>query len=244
MSSTNQTAPTDLAAVMAKIAQIRALAERGGTRHEAEVAAAKMADLLLRYNLSLADIDAHARESGRRVVHESYETTAALWPQLLLDVIAQAHLCKAIRHGHGRMSVVGHEHNLIVVRETWGWLRAEAARLAPAAWQEAVAAGDGYAATQRARWSNDFKAGFVAGIDAAYRAMQRETRAAVRPSEWSIVPVLEAEVTQRYRELFPQSRERTHTLRGTTAYDRGKAAGRATNLGRQVGGSRSTAAIA
>lgn len=229
--------------VMTKIAQIRELSSRASTQHEAEVAAGKMAKLLLRYNLTLADIESHVRETNRRVTHEAFSTTTASWKQLLLDAVAQAHLCRCLFHSGGSATVVGHEHNLIVVRETWEWLAVVADNSMRVAREIAKLLGDTRAERHKVRWGNDFKMGFVVGINAAYTQMRREVKEEVTTNEWAIVPVLENEVAVEFKNLFPRTKNKYSSYRPTAAYDLGRDAGSRVNLGGQLGQSRRNPAL-
>lgn len=243
----------DVAQVMSMIAKMREVSqEKGYAPAEVEKAAAKSAEWMLRYNITSADLDRHAKSSGRAVVKESYPV-AMTWRENLLVVVADAHLCKTIKHTGGKrrrdglgghMSVVGHEHNLIVVRETWQWLVREGERLATEYHQHArLNSLDARALHQPTQWKTDFKAGFVTGIDKAYRQMRSEVQESVSASEWAIVPLMSQEVAQTFNQLFPVQRQGTGTkVRLTSAYGHGIKAGESTNLGRQVGGSGSATA--
>ena len=227
--------------IMTRIAKIRTLATRGGTRHEAEVASAKMAELLLRYNLSMADIDTHAQETKRSVVSDAFDFRTSRWQQTLLFVVAEAHLCRALRYTkfeprryHVRVMVVGHDHNLIVVRETWAWLQTEIDRLGKAAVNRAINDGDWMAEENRASWLTAFRRGAVDGIYDSYAAMKRSLRAEVG-AKWALVPILESEVAQVYEGMFPKRGQMPRSPSvDPIAYQEGVAAGRAVNLGRQV----------
>lgn len=250
---TTETKDAKLDDVMQRIAKIRALAERAGTQDEAEVAASKMNELLLKYNLTLGDVERHAQATNRTVAHELYKSGQARWKIDLLFVVAKAHMCKGIYHQGGSrrldgkggaMTVVGHEHNLIVVRETWHWLMKVCSNLdGPAADLSGIYWQGGRAAI--AAWMRDFRMGFVEGIRVAYEAMREQVKAATDPGEWAIVPVIDQEVMTVYNQLFPRTGTRSGaTIRNGDAFGQGKQAGLNTNLSRQVGGSRSNPAIA
>ena len=273
----------DFEAITTKLTQIRALAERAGTLAEAEVAAAKLTDLLTRYNLTLADLDAHAEKAGRRVQSEDldYQKSANKWHGSLLHVLARAHMCRAVSHPwKNSVTVVGHAHNLIVVRELYLWLVDEIDRLAkierdrikamplpeePGPRPDYIPYGKpGYHDYKMAirdyhererpyrdaarlkhdaanRWSafrHAFRLGAVNGIREALRKAQQQVKDSVTTEQWAIVPVLEKEVAQVYREMFP------HTTPGSAprmsssgAYSAGRAAGAGINMHRQVGSS-------
>lgn len=232
----------DMADVMSKIAHMREVSEeRGFAPAEVEKAAVKMAEWMLRHNITHADIDRYAKASGRSVVSESYPVVMS-WRQVLLTTVADAHMCKVIKHigsrnpQQGQMTVIGHEHNLIVVRETWQWLIAEGDRLATEHHRHAKLT-DGRALNQPTKWKTDFKMGFTTGIGRAYRTMQADVRESVGEDQWAIVPLMNAEVERAFDELFPKAKKgRGAKYRPSDSYERGVRAGEQTNLGRQVGG--------
>lgn len=243
---TPEVAGVNLDEIMSRITKIRELATRGGTQHEAEVAAGKMAELLLKYDLTMAEIDAHVESSARSVTEDTFEFRANRWRQDLLYRVAEAHLCRAIRftgyQAQGkshwcRMMVVGHDHNLIVVRETWEWLQVECLRLCGAAFKAAVDSSDTGALLKPEGWRRGFHYGFVTGIADSYRAMRTRVEAEVTAEQWAMVPVLENEVQLRWDELFPKTGDmgKAQPVQ-RSAFDQGREAGRGVNLGRQVAG--------
>lgn len=234
---------TNLAEVMVKIAHIRELATRGGTRHEAEVAASKMASLLLKHNLTMADIDTHARETGRAVTKDSVTTGRIGWKQMLLYIISKAHMCECINLGNGTMTVVGHEHNLIVARDTFTWLSDIVPDMAETARIVAAGKGDFRTVTDKTKWLNDYKNGFCTGVDDVYRQMRATVRRETSDEQWAIVPVMEQEVAAYYKELFPRTRQSSKKVRLNDAYGSGVRDGRNINLGGQVSGGRGHRAI-
>lgn len=242
----------DLDALLDKLSKLQALSQRGGTLHEAEVAASKMAELMTRYNISLMQLETHATGKNRAVASDRFELSIDRWRIELLFTVAEAHHCKAVRlAGHLRhtrhkcaMIVVGHAHNLIVVRETWLWLQREAERLAREGHAAATAIGDAAATARPYDWRRDFKLGVVVGLRSAYHRVRASLHAELGTT-WGLVPLLEAEVERHYGELFPE----TQAMRGPgkvgfDAYAAGKRAGEAINLDRQVGGGPAAAALA
>jgi hypothetical protein len=125
--SDNQT----LSDILDKIAKIRALAERGGTLHEAEVAAAKMHELLIRHNLTLDDVQHHAERTARTVERQDYLYGPHRWKGELASVLAKHNMCRFIYQTWKKgFTVVGHAHNLIIVEQMYLWLVEEIDRLA------------------------------------------------------------------------------------------------------------------
>lgn len=239
---------------LAKIEKIRALAERGGTQAEAEVAAAKMNQLLLKHNLTLMDVEEFATRTNQAVKDEWFEMPGSLlWKSDLLFTVAWSNLCKAVRWGGSRgrkprMHVIGHAHNLVVVREMYEWLFAEASRLSrqelKAAKRDASYFGLPVADSA---WKTAFCVGFVRGINEAFTRVRRELKAETAAEQWAIVPEIEQEVEDRLAILYPKlGTGRRTRINGNAgdAYAKGRAAGAAINIGsRQVGGSAASKAI-
>jgi hypothetical protein len=117
--------------ILDKLTKIQALAMRGGTLHEAEVAMQKMHGLLMQHNLTLADVQRHADSTGRVVERQDYTYGPNRWKGELASRLAKHNLCKFIyatwRKG---FVVVGHPHNLIIVQNMYEWLIVEIDRLA------------------------------------------------------------------------------------------------------------------
>jgi hypothetical protein len=237
--------------ILKKLSDIRARAERGGTLAEAEVAAAMMNKLLLKHNLTLADVERYAEGTKRVVERDKIPSDTAMWKANLMWTVADAHMCKMVRHpGHryGRgaiLEVFGHSHNLIVVRETYLWLLDVINRLADEAHERALENWDYEAEESPRAWKNSFRTGATFGVSAAYRAMRAELKAEVG-NAWALVPVLEAEVQQAMDLAYPKlsSGGKLH-IANKSAFSQGKQAGQAINVGsRQVGGRSGAKALA
>ena len=237
-------AETDFDALLATLEKLRRLAERGGTLHEAEVAAQKMSALLLKHNLTLADIEVHAQRSNRTVRHDTFDLDSAAWKRDLMFVVAHGHLCRAVctrpAGRHNRLVVFGHAHNLIVAREMYLWLERELRRLADAAHRDAVAVDDRYAERQPRAWKHAFRVGGVHGIWSAYERARREAEESAGAARWALVPLLETEV-EAVRDAYFSRIATARTTRVSIAgpYHQGRAAGEQINVGsRQVGSRR------
>jgi len=122
-----------------------------------------------------------------------------------------------------------------VVRDTWEWLCSEVSRLdGPAADASGVYWIGGRSAITQ--WMKDYRRGFVAGIDEAYTKMREEVKAETSSEAWGLVAVIDREVLDRYKELFPVTGHRSTAGIGYgDAFGEGRNAGLGTNLSRQVG---------
>jgi len=224
--------------ILTRLARIKALADRAGTLAEAEAASTMMAKLLLRYNLSLIDIERHATTSGQVVTHQAVQTSEAVWKRLLLRGVAEGHLCQAVHQdGTGHGTIVGHAHNLIVAREMYFWLVGEINRLCQQA--RINAAEDDALARERPRtWSGNFRMGAASAIYESYQRMLLEAQRETDGDVWALVPLMTEEVNALMRTLFPTIKTRTYSVSDATAFDRGRAAGAGISLQKQVGVSR------
>src|SRR5262245_15984865 len=224
--------------ILTRMARIKALADRAGTLAEAETASTMMAKLLLRYNLSLVDVERHATTSGQTVTHQAVQTSEAVWKRLLLRGVAEGHLCQAVHQGGtGHGTIVGHAHNLIVAREMYFWLVGEINRLCQQARTQA-ATNDDLARERPRTWSGNFRMGAASAIYESYQHMLLDAQRETDSDVWTLVPLMTEEVSALMRTLFPTIKTRTYSISDATAFDQGRAAGAAISLQKQVGASR------
>lgn len=110
--------------LLRKIKQIQELAHRGGTIHEAEVAAGKLTELLLKHNLTLLDLDQVSDERGVKVGEQLFWlSTQSNWRRELLNQIARANGCRLIVFkGSKACRLIGYPHNMIVTIDMYQWL--------------------------------------------------------------------------------------------------------------------------
>lgn len=241
---------SDTTAILDRLAKLQSLAEQAGTEHEAEVAAQKMARLMLEHDVTLEMARrADHRTSGPTVTEDMFVSPNNQWRMLLLNAVAKAHLCRVIRmSGHMPgdihkigLVVFGEPQNLVVVRQVWDWLQTTAVRLSKAAFKVAAANGCN---TGESKWSNAYRTGFTVGIHRAYTDMRRDAERDLGAS-FALVPVIENAVAQRVNEVFGEVKmsNKPATLRTTTgdAFHQGVNDGLRTNLGTQVGGEARTA---
>ena len=132
-------------AIIRKIQLLFNLGKRGGTEAEAEAAMSKAQELLAKYNLDMAMIEAAAVEGGTVVVQEKREKTkidrsaSYKWQGHLCAVIAEANFCwhwvqemqeeepstiggKTYHRRIKRHVVLGRESNVVAVMMMYGFL--------------------------------------------------------------------------------------------------------------------------
>jgi hypothetical protein len=193
-----------------KIEGIVARMDRAGSVHEAEACAAALQRVMLRHNLTQADIDA---ASG--IMHEEYiskfvqlgeaRTPGLQWRINLAYVMAEMNFCVFIRCGvHGGVGwFVGQASNIDAVEVMFKATAETSDRLAPTEWAEFQNSSEFYTyGRPKARaWKNSFQIGFVTGIRMKMRSerekMAQELEAGVVSA---LVVVKDAELEQAVNE--------------------------------------------
>lgn len=228
-----------------KIQDIRELAERAGTPDEAAAAAGKLAALLVKNGLTMMDLDLHATASGRKVVEANVLLYSYRYLHVLYGHVARAHQCKAVvmpqhRKNYSYMSLIGHDHNIVVVQDVAKWLTGLCDSMCNKTWR-------GMPNVERLKypessWKRAFKLGFVDAIGRAYDGATEELR---KEEVWALVPMLEAEVQAAVDEIHGKLRQLPATKPVLSdGYQKGKKAGEGVNLkDKQVGGSEAPVAI-
>lgn len=122
-----------------RLQKVRALTE-SSVPGEAAAAAAKLQEILLKYNLEMDDIEDDSPASDDRYVKEELElgTTSGNminWRRILLSGVARSLMCAAFGYqGTRKMVIVGQRHNIEIVRHFYDYLSSEISRLADATW--------------------------------------------------------------------------------------------------------------
>jgi hypothetical protein len=216
-------------AILERIAKLQELASRGGTPEEAEAAAAKVQALLLKHNLTLVDVEARSGLGEVKMV--TLPAFDSIWRAKLLGVVAEAHLCRAVRsHGpDGRpvqFTILGHAHNLDVVQRVYDWLLDLIPQMAILAYERFVGP---YAAGLEEVWLHSYRLGVIDGIHDAYQ----ESRESLN-DETGLVPI-ETDVEAALEAAFPERSEyRFGGKADKEAYLIGVKEGRAVKLDRQI----------
>ena len=239
--------------VMERLTRIRALADRAGTLAEAEAATAALSRLLLRYNLSMTDLDDLQGDTRGGVETEVFEVAnSAGWRHYLLHALAQSHFCRAVRYpGTRRAVLIGHPHNITVVKDLHRWLSVVIDRLAASTWEEerdreaarlllddespyhrfaeARAALPGKAG--RRGWTSAFRAGAVDGIWRRLLDEREMLKEETSEEAWAVVPLLDAEVQAFMDEAFGNVGSYQISAGNPVGYQAGRDAGYAINIG-------------
>jgi hypothetical protein len=96
--------------------------DRGASAAEAESAALKVQELLLKHNLSLSDVEGKSKK-GKRNFNKGLFDLAGVqkrhdsnWVACLINILSQHNLCVAIHSPmHKRMMVLGEAHNIEII---------------------------------------------------------------------------------------------------------------------------------
>lgn len=109
--------------ILEKIQKLMALEERGGTPAESANAAARITEMLLKYNLSLSDVKSHKVDDNDIFVaqgkYDNFQTPYdGNFAKDLLTTIARFNFCRVItitnKINHGEFRIFGKEYNVQV----------------------------------------------------------------------------------------------------------------------------------
>jgi|TARA_R100000278_G_scaffold77128_1_gene60006 hypothetical protein len=109
--------------VLERIAKLMQMAD-GGTKHEAEVASKMAQKLLIKHNLSMADVDTNIDEAEKAIMDELFnmrdvwKKVEGNWIASLYHVVATNNLCRIITQSGGRWKniyVIGTKANVSMV---------------------------------------------------------------------------------------------------------------------------------
>ncbi|MEX0683416.1 MAG: DUF2786 domain-containing protein [Dehalococcoidia bacterium] len=220
----------DNARILEKVRRLLALST-SSNEHEAALAAAKAQELLLTYNLELADVPAVQREDVTQEVLNTGNT--ASWVGVLLGSVARHNFGDAIYLGDGQRAIIAQPHNIEVIKYLYDYLVREINRLADRGW----ASFDGYASSAR-RWKTGFRFGAISAIDARLEAERRKAQQASVDTRALIVTSDEA-VRAAVHRYYPQLRTRKVGGGDLGGYGAGRAAGASVDIRPAVGGSSS-----
>lgn len=211
--------------VMKKITALRNLANKAGTREEAEAAAAHAERLISEYHIEEAQLDAASTAVSVESVEEgdylcSWEKQRASWIGGLAHGLCSLHGCYSFstyengEFGNGGVRIAGRASDVAIVRYLFGWLVYEINRLAQREHGRAA--------------RNAFRIGAVNGFIQAMRRAQESTFASQQAGKPSASIVL-ADRVGLAKRLFTTKgihiHKTTTRISDGNAYDRGKVAG-------------------
>ena len=235
----------DIAAdLVQRLQKVRALTE-SSVPGEAAAAAAKLQEILLKYNLEMEDIEEDSPAPDDRYVKEELELSATSgnminWRRMLLSGIARSLMCAAFGYkGTPRMAIVGQAHNIVMVRHFYDYLSSEISRLADATWEKARSR-----TRERARgWKSSFYNG---AVDVVVQRLEEKYRQVSNRNSRAQALVLRNErgLDEAVGNLIGRVRKNTVRQRYSEAGYRGGArAGKLVSLDRPVRGDERTGRI-
>lgn len=228
---------TDLTAILDKIARLRGLADRPGTPEEAAAAVAAIQRLMLRYNLTQAQVDGASRNDQHGYEKVTIDLGAGMnWRRYLLHAICDYSFCKVVFPPKGRGAyIIGEQHNIAIVTGLYDYLVNEVMRLADVGW-DVLSPMDKRFSTVRA-WKNSFRIGAGQTLRDRLKAQfEEQKRAEGEASVNALVVVKNDALARAMREFFPNSRQTRSrsSLSDRNGYNAGVVAGRSINLAKQI----------
>ena len=220
-----------------RLQKVRALTD-SSVPGEAAAAAAKLQEILLKYNLEMEDIEDDLPVPDDKYVREELElgvTSGNMinWRRILLSGIARSLMCAAFGYqGTHKMVIVGQRHNIEMSRHFYDYLSSEIDRLADATWMKARKRSREHARSWKSSFYNGAVDIVVQRLEEKYQQVSKQdshTRALVLRNE--------RDLDDAVGNLIGRVRKNTVRQRHSEAgYNRGVRAGKRVNLDRPVDG--------
>ena len=236
-------------AVLDKIEKLLAMADRG-TLHEAETAAAMASKLLLKFNLSMDDVDTRIDDKERAVTDELFEMgkiwkkAEGNWIQNLYSAVARNNLCKIIlkpRYGGPRWTVMGKDIWVIGKRTNVDMVNFMCQQLIPR-----IRNLEGRSWKEYQGWDKrgKFRRGFLIGATVGISQQLAEQLRSLKKEEPKLDALIiyndravETYVSQKWPNL---SKGRGSSTSSNDGYSQGKSAGKNMQIRKGVGGTKSS----
>ncbi len=220
-----------------RLQKVRALTE-SSVPGEAAAAAAKLQEILLKYNLEMEDIDEDSPVSQDKYVKEEVELGVISgnminWRRILLSGIARSLMCAAFGYqGTRKMVIVGQRHNIEIVRHFYDYLSSEIGRLADATWEKAR--------NRTREHARSWKSSFYNGaVDIVIQRLEEKYQQVSKKDSHTQALVLknERDLDDAVGNLIGRVRKNTVRQRYSEAgYNRGVRAGKRVSLDHPVSG--------
>jgi hypothetical protein len=227
----------DLNRILEMLRNLRARATNNTNVHEAAVATEKIQALLLKYNLTLAQVEGHRLkdEYGR---HSTHVGGSGMWRRTLMQHICTVNFCTSVyTPGTTHMTIIGQAHNVQIVQGLFDYLQSEVVRLCEKGWNDERRRVRSYfeSVPHGRAWKNSFYLGATVEIGKILREQRKQsmndgqTRALVLDRDAEVQAALKVF----YPTLGQASRSR---IRDGGAFRAGQQAARGINFNKQVGG--------
>lgn len=207
----------DVDAIVEKLRKLRALSH-SSNEHEAELAAAKMQELMTAHRISELQLaGADHRDAG--YLRQDYELDAGRWRLVLLNGICRANGARVCNLGDNRVAIVGRPGSLPVIVEAYQYLADVVDQLARDKW----------AAIKGATWENGRSWAGSFRLGAAERIMRRMAAAAREAASGAEITALilrdDAAASEAFRAEFPHTRKTAIRAGSGSGYSAGWEAG-------------------
>ncbi len=202
--------------------------ENGCTEAEATAATAQAHRIMLRHKLELRDVE-EAGQAAEQVKAwddplDDNGRTMPTWKGQLAMVLARPNGCSIFRNG-GRIKIIGRASDANTLRYLYAFVTKEMARMSTR-----------YAGNGRT-WLNNWRLGFVNGVDLALQtaeAKERTTYAAETGTSLVVVDQALATINQRHEDALAFGRDELKLKSGRSSRSRHDASAR--NQGERDGG--------
>lgn len=227
-----------------KIQKLMALQSGATTEHEAANAAARIQEMLTKYNLEMHQIESHQSKKSDPIERTDLDLNPysgksdSDWVLRLLNAICRTNFCRLVEIKNGTLkgkgAIVGKVENATVAIMMLDYLVPEIKRLASQYW----ASYDGY------EKKNAFKRGFYRGCVAVIRQRlfeQMEQSKAEVVGVTALVVQTDNQLQIRMQEIFPRlaTAPKASSLSGNDGRYHGNLAGSKIGLNKQVSNSSS-----
>lgn len=220
---------TDTKAILDRAQKLQALAERAGSPEEAANAASKLQAMLLRHNLTMAQVAGNVQEEFKK---EGFDLSRENrnhkgWKSTLYYGIAKANFCESCWNPQtSQMSIVGRKQNIDMVNYLYSYLSLEIMRLAQAASRYE---------SNKAVYFRAFCIGAMSSVLKRLQAEKEEVRREATQNN-ALMIVEDRAVSTEFRRHFPNTRKGTGPSVGNrSGLDAGREAGRGIGLRQGIG---------
>ena len=212
--------------ILKKIDKLLALGGNNPNKNEAISAVAKAQELMVKYNIELADVQ--EAEAGQKIGKEIYSPKksshyVSKWKYTLSQIIAKNFCCKTYSLGRDAIVFYGYEKDAKIAQHVFGFLFETGNKLADKYYRKCKKKGK-----ETKGILNTYLTGFCAGIK---EVLDKQSTALM-----VIVPEEVEESYQEYSKGFRQISNKLITSNDGRAYQDGRLEGRQTVMAREIEG--------
>jgi hypothetical protein len=209
--------------LLERIRALLRLAESNCNEHEASLAMERAQALLLKHNLTAAQVGTSEVNAQSQVGLDRWEWKPAPWKRGLVGAIARAYLCRAIGTPH-HVIVVGRPENIAVAESIWNWLVTQV---------ESICLREALAVDSRARRS--WRTSWLLGCASRLSERLRESANGLTSDETALVVSHKKENADFIGKYWHLAPVKIPTIGDYSAYSAGLSAGSGISLGANKG---------